>query len=1768
MSELRLEQARLAAQIATLKLRKAQKMEESDEELEDEEEQDEEEEQASSTRVEEWLKLMNEDTRPAPPPPRVERGPAGQDGRGQGDYEDHSRHRGKEEPRPARHDIAALAEAITMATRQASREAPKFLQELPLFNGQSNAWLPFKAAYEETARGFTATENIARIRRSLRGVALEAVQNLLLSNPEPAIIITTLERRFGRPEAIVMGEMEKIRSLQKISENPRDLLIFSNKIANIVATVEALKKIQYLHSPEMSRVVVEKLSPITRNKWYDYAARTKEDVPELKRLSTFLNEEADKCGAYASFENIHEERKRKPERTFHTHTHTPRCPACGDQHSLPECKKFQAAAVDQRWEIAKKSRICFRCLRSDHRRGNCKAKLCGHQGCPMAHHKMLHHEKPKKEDQRDQSPQREEVGSTYEEVKTANNNKRRAYLKIVPVVLSTSIGGEEIETFALLDEGSTITIVDEEIAQQLNIDGPTDPMWVRGISGTELKYQKSKRIDLKIRGKFENQSYDLRDARTVRNLNFTSQRVSRSDVDDCPHLQGIREELVYEEARPKLLIGQDNWELIISGAVRAGRRDMPVASSTKLGWVLHGCRSSASGYPVAYCGHLSVCEDEENSMEKMMKNYFELESIGIEKRKQNSDPEQRALRILHDTSRRLPDGRFETGLLWKEDNMKIPNNYENSLKRLHNLEKKLDRNEDLKTKYEERIQNLFTSGYAEEATTPPVPGKTWYLPHFAVVNPAKPKIRVVHDAAARTAGRSLNDMLLSGPDLLQSLPGVVMRFRQHPHAVSADIKEMFMQIRIQEQDRDALRFLWRGEKREGRPQEYRMTSVIFGATSSPCTALYVKNRNASDFIEEYPAAARAIRKSHYMDDYIASFATEQEAKEISRSVDYVHRQAGFELRGWVSNSKQTVQQFAADPGVATVAIGGSETEKTLGLLWDVTADCIGFKLNTYKTPQEVLDAERPPTKREALSIIMSLFDPLGLVSPITTPAKRIMQETWRYGTGWDDPLPDKLHDKWNEWLRTLRSIEKLRIPRCYDAEPACVRDLHTFVDASEEAYAAAVYWRIERADGSVQVALAVAKSRVTPLKPISIPRLELQAALLGARLADTTAREHEFEIRRKYYWSDSRTALAWIRSEPRAYKTFVAHRLAEIEDTTKKNEWRWLPTADNVADDATRSTPAGFSAAHRWYRGPHFLYLNEEDWPQESRTEPPKTGEERETCHVAHQRPDHTHLPDVERFSSYTRLLRATARTLQFVDLCKKKKETVLAAKRKRTKENKKKDVDWKITKKSDKKKQDITTNTKKNERKIIGIEAHYLIRAEKLWWKAVQEDAFHEDIQRVRSGAAPHHGDRLAALSVVIGEDGVLRLKGRIHASPDIDEETASPTVLDGKHRFTRLYIQHVHEKLHHGSVETVVNELRQRTWIMKIRPTVRDVIKSCQRCRIRRAKPTSPATGDLPPARVSHHARPFSFTGLDYFGPMEVTVGRHHEKRYVALFTCMTSRAVHLEVAASLSADSAICALRRFMARRGVPKELWSDNATCFKAAERELAEAALAAVSEEAKARHVAWRYIPPASPFMGGAWERMVRTVKEALRVTLLEQYPSDETLLTLLAEAENTVNSRPLTHVAVSPEEPEALTPNHILLGPNSHVPPPGDFTADDLTARKHWRRAQRLADVFWSRWVKEYQPLLQHRREPHTTGSPPAVGDLVLICDPNLPRNTWPRGRVIAVYPGRDGEVRIVDIETSIGHTLRRPTKKIVVLPIGSRNCDGGRNVHDEIATL
>ncbi|XP_037301751.1 uncharacterized protein LOC119191999 [Manduca sexta] len=559
------------------------------------------------------------------------------------------------------------------------------------------------------------------------------------------------------------------------------------------------------------------------------------------------------------------------------------------------------------------------------------------------------------------------------------------------------------------------------------------------------------------------------------------------------------------------------------------------------------------------------------------------------------------------------------------------------------------------------MEALVKKGYAEIAPRASHTTRTWYLPHFAVVNALKPdKLRVVHDAAAKTKGTTLNENLLTGPDLLQPLPAVLLRFREHPVAVTADITEMFMQVGLREEDRDALRYLWRGNRRDSRPPEvYRMKVLIFGASCSPATAIYVMNRNAERHRHTHPEAVEAIKKKHYMDDYLDSYEDEHRAITIATQVRNIHREAHFELRKWTSNSPAVLKALGESPN-ATEAVEIERTERVLGLIWRPQEDRLAFNLDLARIPSNLLRREAP-TKREALKIVMSLFDPLGLVSPITVRAKQLLQEVWRRGTDWDDPIDDELSAAWVNWLTHLKQLNGVTVPRCYPGYSRARKlQLHVFTDASESAYATALYWRAEDDDGRVTVTLLAAKAKVAPLKLTSIPRLELQAAVLGARMAASVTQEHSRQPESTTYWTDSKTTLCWIRTGARSYKPYVAHRIAAIEEHTQANQWRWVPTRYNVADDATRDVPDNFTREHRWFNGPEFLRDPPELWPAEETQLSTDTGEERVNTITERREKQYKEvLPDVNRFSNWNRYVRAAARVLQAVQHFKRRVNTV-----------------------------------------------------------------------------------------------------------------------------------------------------------------------------------------------------------------------------------------------------------------------------------------------------------------------------------------------------------------------------------------------------------------------------------------------------------------------------------------------------------------------------
>ena len=436
---------------------------------------------------------------------------------------------------------------------------------------------------------------------------------------------------------------------------------------------------------------------------------------------------------------------------------------------------------------------------------------------------------------------------------------------------------------------------------------------------------------------------------------------------------------------------------------------------------------------------------------------------------------------------------------------------------------------------------------------------------------------------------------------------------------------------------------------------------------------------------------------------------------------------------------------------------------------------------------------------------------------------------------------------------------------------------------------------------------------------------------------------------------------------------------------------------------------------------------------------------------------------------------------------------------------------------------------------------------------KLVQIKYFHKELNSLKnndrffvSGAKNIHSLRkLCPIQV----NGILRVGGRLQNS-SLSDSAKHPIILPSNHHVTKLIILDIHEKENHVGPLHTLSVVRQHYWVVKGHVTVRKVIRECRFCRHMNAQPGKQLMAPLPSARVTPGKPPFAFTGVDYAGPYTTTVGRRSAKRYICLFSCMTTRAVHLECAYALDVDSFLLALQRFTARRCTPEAIYSDNGTNFTAAERELRLSInkwnQQSLPSKLAQRGIRWHFNLPVASHQGGSWERIIRSVKRTLAAVSKGATMSDETFTTFLIEVERILNDRPITKIASDSRDLEALTPNALLKGHLDPSLPMGVFAKAD-GYRKSWRLIGLLADRFWSRWLKEYLPLLQQRQRWLVESRNFQVGDVVLVIGEKSNRGQWPKGLIEEVHKDKDGFVRSVRLRTS-SQSLVRDIRKLCLL--------------------
>lgn len=779
--------------------------------------------------------------------------------------------------------------------------------------------------------------------------------------------------------------------------------------------------------------------------------------------------------------------------------------------------------------------------------------------------------------------------------------------------------------------------------------------------------------------------------------------------------------------------------------------------------------------------------------------------------------------------------------------------------------------------------------------------------------------------------------------------------------------------------------------------------------------------------------------------------------------------------------------------------------KALGIRWYPATDEFRYKVH-------VPEVKKKKTKREMLSEIARLFDPLGLLSPVIITAKIQVQELWKSSCDWDDELPAEVCATWCQFQEELFRVEDVRIPRWCSTTTRGELELHGFSDASARAFAACVYVRARRDDGSVTVTLLTAKTKVAPVKPQSIPRLELNGAVLLARLLQECRTALRCDGAEAYAWTDSMTVLAWLRRHASVWPTFVANRVAEVQATMNVTQWQHVPGVDNPADVASRGVMPSIIKNHPlWWSGPAWLSGGRDRWPKQA---PLIVNEElleerkKVSCLVAQTPPPLYEL--ATRFSSWTELLRVTAYVRR------------------------------------------VRPRGRRVEKQLYADE---IDEARWRWIKLAQENEFGDAAQAIEDASLMRR-HRLTKLSPFVDEHGLMRVGGRLK-NANVPYEERHPAILPSASVITELIVRDAHERAFHAGPQATMGRLHQRYWVLCERRRVRYILHKCVTCARARPHARQQMMGNLPAARVQP-ARAFLHTAVDYAGPLWSRTargrGNKSHKSWVAVFICFTTKAVHLELVSELSSTAFLAAYRRFTARRGACSDVYCDNGTNFVGADRELqAQLRLAMQDDKWRAElsnnGTRFHFAPPGSPHFNGLAESAVKMAKSAMMKVIGEYKLTFEEMATFLSQVEAALNSRPLCALPVDGSDESVLTPGHFLIGqPLTAVPEPS--TLDARTPTNRWHLLQHMAQHFWRRWSREY---LHHMQQRHKWATPTAdvkIGDVVLVHDELLHTTRWRTGRIIDVHPGTDGRVRVATVKVA-GGFIKRAVVKLTVLPVG-----------------
>ncbi|KAG7313499.1 hypothetical protein JYU34_000634 [Plutella xylostella] len=986
------------------------------------------------------------------------------------------------------------------------------------------------------------------------------------------------------------------------------------------------------------------------------------------------------------------------------------------------------------------------------------------------------------------------------------------------------------------------------------------------------------------------------------------------------------------------------------------------------------------------------------------------------------------------------------------------------------------------------------------------------------------KCRTVFDGGMLSNKKvSLNDLQLNGPVVQRDLFDIVILFRLEKYIIISDIKHMFRAISLKPEHRPLQNILWRDSP--DKPIDcIQLKTLTYGLKSSSYLATRCLIELAERYGDEFPKAAFVLKNQTYVDDILATADTLDSLIETKKQICSLLELGGFQLHKWSSNAPQVLHDIPiqnqyfdkVDLQEDNVCL------KTLGINYDIKSDSL-----TLSAPR--LEKKVPATKREILSFISKFFDPVGLAGPIVVGGKAIMQKVWKEHVGWDSPLSDPLMKEWNDFYNSLNIMGPIVISRFAHLDNSACIQLVGFVDASSStAYGCCLYLRVVDTAGNVSISLLSSKSRVNPIKKeLTVPRLELNAAVLLAKLAK---RVHDIlslkvNVSNVVLYADSQIVLAWIATNVVTLNTYVANRVLLITQLTCGYTWAYVSTEHNPADCLSRGVaPHELQQHPLWWTASPCLHERDYFVP---------TYEPFSVDALPELRP-YAELPmamvsvnsdsiDIncnflDKFSNITKMQRVLAYVLRFCNNAR-------------------------------------TKSVKRSDPFLTAAELDdsmsYILLYE-------QQKCMSDEIRLLR-GKKPLK-DNLMSLDPFLDDRGLIRVGGRLQ-NANISYSQKHQIILPKDSRVTKLIIKREHEKNLHAGQKIVLSSLNQKYWLLNGIREIKKVIHKCITCFKLKKEFSEQLMGSLPHDRVNV-CRPFQKVGIDFAGPISVkqsTIRRSViSTGYIRVIVCFVTKAIHLEMVSDIKTDSFLACLKRFISRRGLPTDIFCDNASTFKSAKTQLHELFKQFNTKEhqslvhsfASSKGITFHFIPCYSPVFGGLWESSVKSVKDHLKRVVQKALLTYEQLSTVLCQIEAVLNSRPLVPLSDDVNDYLYLTPGHFLIGTALNSYPEPDVSDVNVNRLRFWKICTNMQQSFWKIWNKYYLNSLQSRPKWKNVRDNLQIGQLVILRENNTPPMYWPMARITKVFPGTDNLVRAVEVRTSNGHTHKRSVTRMCALPV------------------